>query len=183
MTDAQNEAHSAVRTRRADDLAAAAKALVAVHESDGYPVEGVADPVAWLQPPALIRAWVAELDGDVVGHVVATTPTDSDDAARLLRGQTWETGEDLAVLGRLFVLPRARGRSFGERLVSAVVEYAQQHGLQLVLDVIDKDRAAIRLYERLGWERIGSARHMFGQGQVTTAFCYMAPALLGVQAD
>ena len=39
-----------VRPREPRDLAQLAEALVRVHAADGYPVEGVADPRAWLEP-------------------------------------------------------------------------------------------------------------------------------------
>ncbi|UJW33664.1 GNAT family N-acetyltransferase [Saccharothrix sp. AJ9571] len=169
---------SRVRERRADDLDGAAAALVAVHESDGYPVEGVDDPRAWLRPATLLHAWVAELDGRIVGHAVLTAPTGSADAVRIWREQA-PGDERVAVLGRLFVLPEARGHALGERLARAAMELAQAQGLRLVLDVVDKDVAAIRLYERLGWQRIGTADHRFGDGRSITAYCYVAPLPAG----
>jgi len=45
-----------------------------VHETDGYPVEGVDDPEAWIRPPAVLSAWVAEEDGTIVGHVAVIRP-------------------------------------------------------------------------------------------------------------
>jgi ribosomal protein S18 acetylase RimI-like enzyme len=44
-----------------------------------------------------------------------------------------------------------------------------------VLDVMTKDTAAIRLYERLGWQKIGEASHHFGDGQRTAALCFVSP--------
>src|SRR6185503_18070936 len=72
-----------IRPRASDDLPAAAAALVQVHHSDGYPVEGVADPAAWLTSPHQIAAWVAELDDHVVGHVALSEPQPDDAAATL----------------------------------------------------------------------------------------------------
>lgn len=40
-----------------------------------------------------------------------------------------------------------------------------------------KDDAAIRLYERLGWQPIRTATHTFGDGQQTDAVCYVSPAV------
>ncbi|GAB2760294.1 GNAT family N-acetyltransferase [Amycolatopsis magusensis] len=168
---------SRVRERRAADLEGAAAALVRVYASDGYPVEGVDDPRAWLRPADLLHAWVAELDGEIVGHAVLTAPADSADAVRIWREQAPD--ERVAVLGRLFVLPEARGYALGERLARAAMEVAEARGLRLVLDVVDKDVAAIRLYERLGWQRIGTADHRFGDGQSITAYCYVAPLPAG----
>ncbi|MBX9395116.1 acetyltransferase [Streptomyces sp. TRM72054] len=39
-----------------------------------------------------------------------------------------------------------------------------------------KDAAAIRLYERLGLQRIGTSQHSYGDGQQTDAICYVWPA-------
>jgi hypothetical protein len=39
-----------------------------------------------------------------------------------------------------------------------------------------KDTAAIRLYERLGWQRIGTTQHDNGHGQLIPASCYISPS-------
>ncbi|PSL06749.1 hypothetical protein CLV30_102135 [Haloactinopolyspora alba] len=46
----------------------------------------------------------------------------------------------------------------------------------LVLDVMTKDAAAIHLYEGLGWHRIGTVDHTFGDREHTPAICYLAPS-------
>jgi hypothetical protein len=43
------------------------------------------------------------------------------------------------------------------------------------LDVMTKDTAAIRLYERLSWTRIGTTRHNDGHGHAIDALCYVGP--------
>lgn len=165
-----------IRHRRPDDIPACAAALVTIHESDGYPVEGVAAPEAWLTPPGQRWSWVAETEHGIVGHVAVSDPQPDDDAARLYAEQNGSAPVTLAVLGRLFVLPSARGRSLGSRLVRAVVNHANEHGLQLVLDVMLKDDAAIRLYEHLGWRHLGDVDHDDGHGHTVRAACYAAPS-------
>jgi ribosomal protein S18 acetylase RimI-like enzyme len=163
-----------IRARRDDDGPGAVAALVAVHASDGYPVEGVAEPERWLSPPGLLRAWVAELAGEVVGHVAVGRPDGEDAAALWIDGRpSREVG--IGVLARLFVLPRARKRSAGELLVRAAEDYASRNGLRLVLDVMVKDAPAMRLYERLGWREIGRTTHRFGPGRRVEAVCYVSP--------
>jgi GNAT superfamily N-acetyltransferase len=169
------QAAAIIRPRRDADLADAAVALVAVHATDDYPVEGVERPHEWLEPPGLLRAWVADIEGRIVGHV-AVSRSQGEEAVSLLLGQEHDAEDKVAVLARLFVLPEARRESIGERLVHAATGYARQNGLHLVLDVIAKDVAAIRLYERLGWQQIGQAVHLFGDDQRISAFCYAAPA-------
>jgi len=58
----------------------------------------------------------------------------------------------------------------------AAMDYAKQNSLRLVLDVMTKDTAAIRLYERLDWQPIGEVSHHFGAGQQIPAVCYVWPA-------
>jgi ribosomal protein S18 acetylase RimI-like enzyme len=163
-----------IRVRSDDDLPTAGQALVRVHSSDGYPVEGVADPKAWLNPPGLLRSWVAEMNGAVVGQVSVSEPR-GEGAVTLWLEDTRGDEDDIAVLGRLFVLREARGNALGERLTRAAMEYAADIGRRLVLDVMEKDRAAIRLYERLGWERIGVTNHSVEGAPDILAYCYVAP--------
>ena len=164
-----------VRERADADLPGAAAALVEVYTTDGYPVEGVDDPQAWLTGSTLLRAWVGELDGRIVGHVAISWPQ-PDDAAAIMWTSTPEGANDtVAVLGRLFVLNVARGHSLGLKLMQAATDYAHSHGLRLVLDVMTKDAAAIRLYERLGWYRIGTTEHDNGRGRLVPAICYVSP--------
>ena len=164
-----------IRERRAADLSEAAAALVEVHRRDGYPVEGVDDPVAWLVGPHQLQAWVAEREGRVVGHVALSDPHPDDAAATLWTTSAAGRHDDVAVLGRLFVLPAARGHSLGERLVHAATQYGHTRGRRLVLDVMAKDVAAIALYERLGWSRIGTTSHDDGHGNAFDAVCFVGP--------
>ncbi|MGI5195606.1 GNAT family N-acetyltransferase [Streptomyces sp. CA-288835] len=82
----------------------------------------------------------------------------------------------MAVGARLFVAPEARHEGLGERLMQAANTYARERGLRVVLDVMAKDTAAIRLYERLGMQRIGTSRHAYGDGKQIEAICYVSPA-------
>jgi ribosomal protein S18 acetylase RimI-like enzyme len=51
--------------------------------------------------------------------------------------------------------PAARGNRLGEWLLRTAVTYAAERDLALILDVVDEGRsAAIRLYERLGWQLV-----------------------------
>lgn len=53
----------------------------------------------------------------------------------------------------------------------------------MVGDVMAKDRRAIRLYDKLGWERIGSTEHADGHGNNIHAYCYVAPRHPGTSAE
>ncbi|MGW9407278.1 GNAT family N-acetyltransferase [Streptomyces diastaticus] len=149
-----------IRPRGSGDLAQAAAALVAVHEADGYPVEGVSQPEAWLSPSGLMAAWVAEQSGLIVGHVAISRPT----------------GGRTGTLERLFVLPAARGRGAAERLIRVAEGFAQAHRLGLVLEVLAKDTAAIRLYRRLGWTETGRHTHHLDSGDSYPSLTFSAPS-------
>lgn len=162
-----------IRQRQHEDLDQLARILAQVHERDGYPVEGVSDPIAWLAPSNLVQAWVAEVDGEVVAQVALSSPESGDIAPQIAR----DAGIDqpLLVLGRLFVSPSARGYRLGSTLTQTAHQFAHANGSRAVLDVMDKDAAAIRTYERLGWISLGQAEHHFGDGAAEPATAYIAP--------
>ncbi|MGP3999582.1 GNAT family N-acetyltransferase [Streptomyces sp. 8N706] len=172
--DATTEPNVIIRTRTDEDLPAAAAGLVTVHAADGYPVEGVEDPQGWLSPPELLEAWVAEMAGQVVGHVAVSRPQ-GEEAVSLYLKQAQVSEGQVVVLARLFVLPQARRKAVGEGLAREAASYARRRKLALVGDVMTKDAAAIRLYERLGCQIIGSTIHTYGEGQQTSALCFVAP--------
>nr|WP_092885908.1 GNAT family N-acetyltransferase [Actinopolymorpha cephalotaxi] len=172
-----------VRPREDADLADCVRLLAEVHGRDGYPLIWPERPVDWLVGSAPLAAWVALLDDrgedHIVGHVALARCGPGDVAPDLLRAR--EAGPDErdprpVVLGRLAVDPAARGRGVGARLLTGAVEYARAHGLRPVLDVVDSDRSAVALYERLGWTPLGSAEQVWGAGQAVTIHCYAAPA-------
>lgn len=161
-----------IRIRREEDLPALAAALVRVHELDGYPVEGVADPEGWLRHNHELRSWIAIDDGEPIGQITLTHGEPDDDAARVWSGHTGGDVGRLAIPARLFVDPDHRGAGAGRLLMSAAVNYARAQGLAVAFDVMLKDRAAIRLYERLGAERIGEVAHKYGNHETESAAIY-----------
>ncbi|RCV52456.1 GNAT family N-acetyltransferase [Marinitenerispora sediminis] len=168
-------ASTIIRPREMADIEATTALLIEVHRRDGYPVEGVADPRAWLQPPGLMRSWIAELNGAIVGHVSLTAPPGDDQAVALWRTRTTAPASRVAVLARLFVHPETRRQSVGKALVQAATGYAQSRQTDLLLDVLEKDTAAIRLYESLGWTFLATATHSFGRDSTFPARYYAAP--------
>lgn len=164
-----------VRERRDDDLPALAAALVRVHAQDGYPVEGVADPVGWLEHPHALRSWTAVVDGAPVGQVTLTEADPGDDAARTWAERTGGSVVDLAIVVRLFVDPKHRAAGAGRLLMVAVLDCARDIGRSVALDVMAKDRAAIKLYERLGARRLGSVIHRHSEGLTEPATVFDFP--------
>jgi RimJ/RimL family protein N-acetyltransferase len=60
----------------------------------------------------------------------------------------------VAAVGNVFTRPDYRGRGYGTATTSAVVAELLQHGIRdIVLNVSQENAGAIRIYERLGFER------------------------------
>lgn len=142
------------------DLDALAGVLVRVHEVDGYPVEGVKDPAAWLALSDPIGEWTALLDGRPVGHVAILRPAPEDGAPKALVEQGGASLHEIGVLARLFVDPGARGKSCATKLLCVATRAAAEAELHLVLDVMKKDVSAIRLYLTKGWRPLAEFEHL-----------------------
>ncbi|WP_206068161.1 GNAT family N-acetyltransferase [Nonomuraea composti] len=123
-----------IRPRTPADLPACVEALAAVQAADRYPVNWPDDPGAWLTPAGMTAAWLAIEAGAVLGHVAITRDQE---------------------VSRLFVTPAARGRGVAARLLESA---RSSTPLPLKLEVSSEGRAAIGLYERLGWRRVASSR-------------------------
>jgi putative acetyltransferase len=64
-------------------------------------------------------------------------------------------GQEYGELKRMYVRPAFRGRALGEQLVARLTQHAREHGIvTLRLETGAQQRAAIRLYERLGFRPI-----------------------------
>jgi GNAT superfamily N-acetyltransferase len=111
-----------------------------VHETDAYPLNWPADPHQWLNPPRLLRAWIAgEPGGAVDGHVA-------------VQRSLGEAPARQVELSRLFVNPAARRRSLASALVDHVRTWAAEHDYDLTLNVTDEPRSgAVAFYEATGW--------------------------------
>lgn len=164
-----------IRPRRQSDLAALGEVLVRVHARDGYPVEGVDDPESWIAPPAELAAWTAVYEQEAIGHVALASARDTDDSAVLWQRATGGEINRLAILARLFVDPDCRGLGAGALLMEAAHRFASEHRLAIALDVMLKDRDAIRLYERAGYERLGTIVHEHSEGMAESAAVYYLP--------
>jgi GNAT superfamily N-acetyltransferase len=113
-----------VRLRLPEDLPACGCVLAAVHAADGYPSRWPADTAAWLTPPGLAAAWVAQPASMIVGHVGMVQGVDDPVVSAI----TGAPPVRLASLTRLFVDPIARGRKLGASLVDTVHAYAATQG-------------------------------------------------------
>jgi GNAT superfamily N-acetyltransferase len=162
------------RPRRDDDLAACASLVRAVHAADRYPRYLPADLAAFLAPPEPYGCWVADGDGDILGHV-ALIPRGLPAAMELAADALGKPADQLAVVARLLVSPRARGQGVGRMLLTEATKAAQARGLHPVLDVDTGLTAAIALYESQGWTRAGQVTVTGPDGRTLTEYVYLGP--------
>lgn len=164
-----------IRQRTGDDIDACVQVLADVHRRDGYPVNWPDRPDEWLSHASLLGAWVAELDGCVVGHVSLSRSGEDDLAAALWSERQGTSRDTTAVVSRLFVAPEARGHGIGALLMDRAETEARHRSLHPVLDVVASDTAAAALYGRLGWELMATVEQRWSPSQLMTIHCY-APA-------
>jgi GNAT superfamily N-acetyltransferase len=149
----------AVRERRPQDLPVLAEVLAAQRPHSGYPQNWplpfpVEDFIARADEDA---AWVAELDGRVVGHVAVSRVGPG------LEADLWTAGagrprDELAAVSVLFVDHTVQGQGVGRALLAAAVAAIRESGRLPVLDVVQETPAAVELYRRTGWQVVGEGR-------------------------
>jgi GNAT superfamily N-acetyltransferase len=166
-----------IRRRAHEDLPGCLRTLDAVHVSDRYPTLWPADPAAWLTPDGYAAGWVAEEAGKagvIIGHVCAVRGIEDP----VVTSYAGVTSQQLASVSRLFVAGHARGRGVGTSLLTAVRLWAHDHGLELMLDVVESDAPALALYERLGWRRVDRRKAAWTtpEGERPWLRIYLGPA-------
>lgn len=161
-----------IRERRPEDLDACVEVLAEVYELDGYPMRWPADPPAWLDPPGTVVALVGELDGAVAGHGLIRG-VEGTSAAEPLVQATGRRPAELAMVSRLYVAPGGRRRGVGAKLLDALALAATAKDRVLGLDVVEKDSAAIAMYERAGWRLVATVPCDWDPGSLLR--CYLAP--------
>lgn len=125
--------------------------------------------------PAELAAWTAVYEQEPIGHVALARARKTDDAATLWQRTTGGEISGLAILARLFVDPGHRNLGAGALLMEAAHRFAIQHRLAVALDVMLKDRGAIRLYEKAGYQRLGTVVHAHSDGMAEPAVVYFLP--------
>jgi GNAT superfamily N-acetyltransferase len=144
-----------IRRKTPADNAACVASLRLVHQADGYPSSWPADPIGWLTPRGLIAAWLASSGPVAIGHMALGTIDPQTDPH--IAEAAGRRADELAEIKRLFVIPSARGAGVAAALLDAAARYAIALGLHPVLEATADRDAAIRLYERHGWRRIGTS--------------------------
>jgi GNAT superfamily N-acetyltransferase len=163
-----------VRVKTSGDAAACVALALAVHHSDGYPRYLPEDLDAFMRPPSETAAWVADFEGEVVGHL-ALRRGDGDPALPAAQRTTGLSAEDIAVVARLMVSRHVRRRGVADRLLAAAQAFAREAGQRLVLDVV-RDAESVSFYERLGWQLVEPLRLDVGEGRTLDLLVYISPA-------
>jgi GNAT superfamily N-acetyltransferase len=143
---------------------------IAAGEAADY-IEGLADvlldcveggaSVSFMLPIARATAvnfWRGVADGVVRGERVLLVAEDSEGrivgTVQMILSQP-ENQPHRADVAKMLVHRRARGRGVAQKLMIALEDAARAHGKSvLVLDTVTGGDAE-RLYERLGWQRVG----------------------------
>ena len=107
-----------------------------------------------------------------------TNPRMSNDEAPLGGGALIALGTPGdAEIKRVYVRPSARGEGVGESITRGLMRYAEDFGFARVrLDTAPELRAAIRLYQRLGFRQIAP----YKAGLLPDAVCMESPVPLSV---
>lgn len=147
-----------VRARAGGDVPALVDVLAAQQARSRYPMRW---PLPYPVERFVVRggdeaAWVAELDGSVVGHVAVASA--GEDAAAFLAALPGRRAAELTLVSTLFVAEAARGAGVGRRLLEVAVSWARARGRLPVLDVVPLNAAAVGVYRRGGWIEVGRAR-------------------------
>jgi GNAT superfamily N-acetyltransferase len=163
-----------IRRKTREDEAQCLDLLMQVHESDGYPLYVPEDVPAFITPEYELAAWVAELDGRIVGHA-ALHRASVDPTLAAAQRATGLPAERLAVVSRLFTAPALRRAGIGRALLRYATGQAASQGQRAVLDVGQTLTAPVALYESEGWERVESLEFPVAANAVLDLWVYVSP--------
>lgn len=140
-----------VRARRRRDLPTCTRLMHRAFFEGQFPGTRRNEPREWIDGTDVLAAYVAERDGEIVGHV-AVTRVGLDTATDLRwREITGHPVADLAGVGQLFVRPSFRGRGIGRALVEAALADIRSRGLVPVLEVVTHEYLAPAYAHGHGW--------------------------------
>ena len=124
--------------------------------------------------PTRSAAWVAELDGQIIGHVALRSSSSA--AVVAMASEALRLPADrLGVVARLLVSPQHRRHGTGRSLLEVACGHAHARGLWPILDVVTHQQGAIALYDKCGWTRAGQVTSRYGDDVVLDEFVYLGP--------
>lgn len=165
-----------IRLRTTDDLDDCERLARCVHRVDGYPPylpDG--DIGRFIRSPEALHAWVAEIDDEIVGHVVLNDRS-SEPVMALASAMTGRERHSLVVVARLLVAPDARRKAVGRALLLTAAQAGARMGRRPILDVATRFSAAIALYKACGWSCAGEVTVSFPDGTSIREAVFVAPA-------
>ena len=163
-----------IRTRRQVDRDTLLRLARQVHDNDGYPIYLPSDLGAFIYSHDALAAWVAESDGEIIGHV-ALHRSSWDDVMQLARQSTGLADNQLAVVARLLVTATYRRQGVGAALLDHATDHARHLGLRPILDVATVYTPAVGLYERSGWSRLGTVKFPLPEDGTVDEYVFLAP--------
>jgi ribosomal protein S18 acetylase RimI-like enzyme len=127
-----------------------------------------ADLQTYLSENYSTSATAKEIENSDEDMIVATSTSDTIlGFALMTRGPPEPCIKDIpkqVELQRLYIHPSAQGQGVGKLLVSRVEEEARRQGFEnLWLGVYEKNYRAIEVYERLGFQRVGTHEFVTGK--------------------
>ncbi|WP_052663729.1 GNAT family N-acetyltransferase [Psychromicrobium lacuslunae] len=153
-----------VRPRTLGDREGLLKALASCARHSGYfaAEDGslVSHAEASLFDDRYDAAWVAEVDGVVLGHIaVMPLPLAEDqESIPLWTAATGRSAEAHTLIKRLFVDPQAQGGGIARALMATAMAHLAAAGQIGVLDTVSVAQPAMKLYQGLGWREIGRTK-------------------------
>lgn len=147
------------RPRRDSDLPVLIDILARQQAETRYPFvwPPSRSPEGFLRRPNELEAWVAELEGRVVGHVAIGSVAD-DELGRMWAGAHQVPVERLRCISVLYADRRLPRRGIGSALLVRATERALVDGGAPCLDVVAAHVEPVQLYRSRGWQEIGRFR-------------------------
>jgi GNAT superfamily N-acetyltransferase len=145
-----------------------------VHTVDGYPPLWPVDLAEFIVADQELGAWVAERDGEVVGHV-ALHDAEGDALFEVAAEATGLSALQMAVVARLFASPDVRRSGLGRGLLDLATAEAHARHQRPVLDVAKVLPPAIAMYEAAGWTCVGDVDVRYRHFEPLPVWVYVGP--------
>lgn len=105
--------------------------------------------------------WIRRLEAATTEQDYPMAATSGDRVVGLAWARIESAHPEVAHLYQMWVAPECRGKGLGRALVESGIQWARdRRSTRMVLEVTCGDRPARRLYERLGFRPVGTARPM-----------------------
>ena len=122
-------------------------------------VPGDLDAVAAIEALVFPDPWPRQAFADLLGKGAVHALVTEDDAGSVVGYGLCSLAADEGEILNLAVAPHARGRGAGRALLQSLLQWLRAHQAQAAfLEVRRSNQSAIALYQRLGFELLGTRR-------------------------